>query len=68
MGVKNMQGVPAHIEFLHDAKHERRNMLWCKNLIKPEKICDLPNSPYFGIGCGGAPHCDFYEKREKELL
>ena len=38
MGIKHMQGVPAHIEFLHDTKHEKRNMLWCKNHIKPEKI------------------------------
>lgn len=37
MGVKHMQGVPAHIEFLHDTKHERRNMLWCKNLINQRK-------------------------------
>lgn len=65
MGVKHMQGVPAHIEFLHDTKPERRNMLWCKNLVKPEKICDLPDSPYFEKGCISSTHCDYYEKKEK---
>lgn len=58
-----MQGVSAHIEFLRDTKQKRRHMARCKNILKPEKICDFPQSPYFNKKCGGSTHCDFYEEK-----
>ena len=62
MGVRHMQGVPAHIEVLHDKEHKKRHMARCKNIIKPEKTCDYPKSPYFERKCGGASHCKFYRE------
>ncbi len=65
MGVRHMQGVPAHIETLRDNKHKKRHKARCKFIIKPEKICDCMNSAYFNKLCGGSSRCDYYTEREK---
>ena len=63
MGVKNMQGVPAHLEYLK-TKDKRRHMAKCKFIVKPQKVCDCTSSPYFRERCGGSSKCEFYEERE----
>lgn len=65
MGVRHMQGVSAHTEYLK-SKGERRHMARCKFILKPQKICDCTSSPYFRERCGGSSHCEFYEERAKE--
>lgn len=65
MGVKNMQGVPAHLEYL-PRKGKRRHLARCKFILKPEKICDCTSSPYFRNRCGGASRCDYYFEREED--
>ena len=63
MGVKNMQGTPYHIETLHNTDKKRRHKAKCKFIIKPAKICDCVESPYFRKSCGGSSRCDFYQER-----
>ena len=64
MGVKHMQGVPAHLEYL-PRKDKRRHMARCKFLVKPEKICDCTTSGYFQERCGGSARCEFYAEKEQ---
>lgn len=62
MSIRNMQGVSAHLEFLQDTEKKRRHKSRCKNIVKPQKICDAPKSPYFQKNCGGSSHCAYYEE------
>lgn len=61
MGVRHMQGVSAHLEYL-SCKEKRRHLSRCKYIIKPQKICDCVTSGYFQERCGGSSHCNFYEE------
>lgn len=65
MGVRKMQGVPAHLETLHSTDGKRRHKARCKFYIKSEKICDDIESPYFNKECGGSSRCQNYEERNK---
>lgn len=62
MGVRHMQGVPAHLEYVK-CKGKRRHMARCKFILKPQKICDCTSSGYFRSRCSGSSHCEFYEEK-----
>ena len=63
-GVKNMQGVPAHLETIK-SKDRRRNMSRCIFLLKPSKICDCAqNLGYYRQRCGGSSKCDYHEEKD----
>lgn len=64
MGVRHMQGIPAHLEILHNSDGKRRDKRRCKFYIKPEKTCDCLESPYFSRKCGGSTHCNHYRERK----
>lgn len=63
MGVRKMQGVPAHLEVLVCKDKKRRHMMRCKFIIKSDKACDCSSSNYFQKRCGGSSHCDYYAER-----
>lgn len=63
MGVKHMQDVSAHLEFLRDTEHKRRHMMRCKYIKKPERMCKCSKSPCYRVKCCGSSHCDYYEER-----
>ena len=66
MGVRKMQGVPAHLETLHSSDGKRRDKRRCKFYYKPEKICDCPSSPYNQQYCSSSSHCEFYKERKEK--
>lgn len=63
MGVQHMQGVPVQLEYLHDTEKKRRHLSRCKNIIKPDKVCDCPESPYFNKRCRSASRCEYYAEK-----
>ena len=65
MGVRRMQGIPAHLENLHNSDGKRRDKRRCKFYIKSGKVCDCMQSPYFNRECGSSSHCQYYKERNK---
>lgn len=66
MGVRHMQGVPAHIETLRPNDGKRRHPARC---IYAEgkgvnRICTNPLSPIYLMNCKSSSKCDYYEERE----
>lgn len=68
MGVRHMQGVPAHLETLHitGSDKKRRHPAHC---IFAEgkggyRICTSPQSTIYRQHCGSAKNCNYYEEKE----
>ena len=62
MGVRHMQGVPAHIEYLK-SDSIRRNIAHCKfskHLGKKNYICICTDSPHNETACNSSSRCDYY--------
>lgn len=41
-----------------------RHKNWCEHFRKSDKTCWCKDSPYFGIRCLGAAHCEYYRLTE----
>lgn len=65
MGVRNMQGVAAHLETLRSLDGKRRDKRKCIFYYKPEKMCHCPKSPYNRQHCPSPSHCKFYREKKK---
>ena len=59
MGVRHMQGTPAHIETLH-IKDEKRHRSKCVYYVSDTNRCI-----YQSTKCVGSAHCDFYKTGKK---
>ena len=62
--VRNMQGVPAHIETLKNKDKKRRHPSKCKyhEGKHPERICKCEKSHMFLCKCETSQHCEYYEE------
>ncbi len=63
MGVRHMQGVPAHLEYLH-TKDKRRHPTHCIFCKGKERICTNPMAVYYNERCKSSSKCDYYEEKE----
>lgn len=62
--VKQMQGVPAHLEVLKNKDGKRRHKARCIFYLKENKGCDCPhNLNFYNSQCGGSSKCEFYEEK-----
>ena len=68
MGIKHMQGVPAHLETLHNSDGKRRDKRRCIFYFKSEKMCDCPQGSYSQKQCPGSSHCEYYKERKENEL
>ena len=59
MGVRHMQGTPAHIETLH-AKDKRRHRSKCEYYVSDTERCSL-----LALKCSGSAHCKYYEENNE---
>ncbi len=64
MGIRHMQGVPAHLEVLHSNDNARRHPAYCIFAKRKGKsrMCVNPHSEYYNLGCHSAKNCDYYEE------
>ena len=64
--VREMQGVPAHLEYLK-AKGPRRHPAHCifHEGTGRSRICTNPQCMNYNAQCKSAKNCDFYEEEEK---
>ena len=65
--VREMQGVPAHLEYLKRTDNHRRHPAHC--IFHEDKgrnrICTNPHCGKYMQACNSAKNCDYYEEEEK---
>ncbi|MBQ6467584.1 MAG: hypothetical protein IJJ61_06540 [Clostridia bacterium] len=63
--ISQMQGVPAHIEYLKktDSRRHPSYCIFSEGKGKSRK-CKCKQSPMYLLGCHSAAGCDFYERRK----
>lgn len=60
--VRNMQGVPAHLEYLHSEDSEGRHT--CKSCVYYHDFtCNSPKSSYFKLKHSTARYCMVYKRK-----
>ena len=67
MGVRHMQGVPAHLETPKNTDGITQRVPWCVHsfhLGHHQYECTCTESPYNGILCHSAKRCPYYTKKE----
>lgn len=62
MGVRHMQGVPAHLEVLKK-KDKRRYPTHCIYCEGKERKCTCPLGNFYQRRCNSAQRCEYYEER-----
>ena len=65
MGVRNMQGTPAHLETIKTTDGTHRHPARCiyANGKKNERKCTCWQCPNYTLHCGSASRCDYYEDK-----
>lgn len=65
MGIRHMQGVPAHLETLHSDDGVRRHPAHCMFAEGKgrSRICGNPHCEYYLLPCHSAKRCDYYEDK-----
>ena len=67
MGVRHMQGVPAHLEYVRKDKTDRRryptHCIYCEG---KDRICSCPLGGYYLERCRSASRCDYYEEKDND--
>lgn len=63
MGVRNMQGTPAHLETIKTTDGVRRHPAHCvyADGRGKQRKCSCKICPNYGCGCNSASRCDYYE-------
>ena len=71
--VREMQGVPAHLEYLkrndEEQKKRRRNIAHCiysKHIEKRIYICTCKESPNFNVECHNSRNCSIYKEKDND--
>lgn len=64
--VRDMQGVPAHLEYLK-SDGKRRHPAYCifREGTGKSRICTNPAGPKYRQSCNSAKNCDYYEAESK---
>lgn len=65
MGVRHMQGVPAHLEVLKATDGKRRHPTHCIFCEGKERICTNPLAVYYNERCRSSKRCNYYEEKEE---
>ena len=63
--VSQMQGTPAHIEFLKSNDKVRRHPAHCiyAEGTGKSRICSCPQSKIYNMRCKSCKNCDYYEEK-----
>ena len=63
MGLRHMQGTPAHLETLHPTDGVKRNRYRCIEYNSSTKKCR-----YTGLPCCNVPHCERYHETNSNKM